>query len=75
MRSSCTGRSATQWRRGAHVLDAMELMSRYHFRHLPVLARDKLVGVVSMEDLVSEVLSGQAFTIDQLQRYIGHAPV
>ena len=58
------------------VLDAMEIMTRHHFRHLPVLKEGKLHGIVSMEDLVSEVISGQAFTIDQLQRYIGgHAPL
>jgi CBS domain-containing protein len=57
------------------VLDAMELMTRHHIRHLPVLEDGKLKGVVSMGDLVGEVISGQAFTIDQLQKYIGHTPV
>jgi CBS domain-containing protein len=52
------------------VLDAMALMTRHHIRHLPVLKEGKLDGVVSMGDLVSEVISGQAFTIDLLQRYI-----
>jgi CBS domain-containing protein len=52
------------------VLDAMALMTRHHFRHLPVLKEGKLDGVVSMGDLVSEVISGQAFTIDQLRKYI-----
>jgi CBS domain-containing protein len=52
------------------VLEAMELMTRHHIRHLPVLAEGKLDGVVSMGDLASEVISGQAFTIDQLHRYI-----
>jgi CBS domain-containing protein len=52
------------------VLDAMELMTRHHIRHLPVLKEGKLDGVVSMGDLASEVISGQAFTIDQLHRYI-----
>jgi CBS-domain-containing membrane protein len=52
------------------VLEAMELMTRHHFRHLPVLEGRKLDGVVSMGDLVSEVISGQAFTIDQLHQYI-----
>jgi CBS domain-containing protein len=52
------------------VLDAMELMTRHHIRHLPVLKGGKLDGVVSMGDLVSEVISGQAFTIDQLHTYI-----
>ncbi len=57
------------------VLDAMELMTRHHIRHLPVLEEGKLDGVVSMGDLVAEVIAGQAFTIDQLQKYIGHVPV
>ena len=52
------------------VLDAMALMTRHHIRHLPVLKEGKLDGVVSMGDLASEVISGQAFTIDQLHRYI-----
>jgi CBS domain-containing protein len=52
------------------VLDAMALMTRHHIRHLPVLRDEKLEGVVSMGDLVSEVISGQAFTIEQLQKYI-----
>src|SRR5580693_6698943 len=52
------------------VLDAMELMTRHHIRHLPVLIEGKLDGLVSMGDLVSEVISGQAFTIDQLKKYI-----
>jgi CBS domain-containing protein len=52
------------------VLDAMATMSRHHIRHLPVFEDGRLVGVISMGDLVSEVISGQAFTIDQLQKYI-----
>jgi len=57
------------------VLDAMEIMTRHHIRHLPVLVEGKLDGIVSMGDLVGEVISGQAFTIDQLQKYVGHIPV
>jgi CBS domain-containing protein len=52
------------------VLDAMATMSRHHIRHLPVLEDGTLEGVISMGDLVGEVISGQAFTIDQLQKYI-----
>jgi CBS domain-containing protein len=55
----------------ATVLDAMALMDRHHFRHLPVLKDGKLEGVITMGDLMSEVISGQAFTIDQLHTYIG----
>jgi CBS domain-containing protein len=55
------------------VLEAMALMTRHHIRHLPVLDQGKLDGFVSMADLVSEVVSGQAFAIDQLQKYISQA--
>jgi CBS domain-containing protein len=59
----------------ATVLDAMSLMNRHHFRHLPVLQRGKVEGIVTMSDLMSEVISGQAFTIDQLHTYIGQPPI
>ena len=52
------------------VLEAMALMTRHHIRHLPVLESDHLYGVVSLGDLMSEVISGQAFAIDQLNAYI-----
>jgi CBS domain-containing protein len=52
------------------VLEAMSLMTARHIRHLPVLEQGKLVGIVSMADLMSEVITGQAFTIDQLRDYI-----
>jgi CBS domain-containing protein len=52
------------------VLEALDLMTRHHIHHLPVLAEGKLDGVVSMGDLASEVISGQAFTIEELQKYI-----
>jgi CBS domain-containing protein len=58
----------------ATVLDAMKLMDRHHFRHLPVMKEGKLEGIVTMSDLMSEVISGQAFTIDQLHAYIGQTP-
>jgi CBS domain-containing protein len=59
----------------ATVLDAMSLMDRHHFRHLPVLQNGKLEGLVTMSDLMREVISGQAFTIDQLHTYIGQPPI
>jgi CBS domain-containing protein len=58
----------------ATVLDAMSLMKHHHFRHLPVMKEGKLEGIVTMSDLMSEVISGQAFTIDQLHAYIGQTP-
>jgi CBS domain-containing protein len=58
----------------ANVLDAMKLMDRHHLRHLPVMKKGKLEGIVTMSDLMSEVISGQAFTIDQLNAYITQTP-
>jgi len=50
---------------------AMALMTEKHIRHLPVLdANKKLVGMVSIGDLVRETISQQAFLIQQLEQYI-----
>jgi CBS domain-containing protein len=50
---------------------AMALMTEKHIRHLPVLdANKKLVGMVSIGDLVKETISQQAFLIQQLEQYI-----
>jgi CBS domain-containing protein len=53
------------------VLECMAIMTRRHFRHIPVFDNGKLIGVVSMGDLVSAVISDQAFKIDQLMTYVG----
>ena len=53
------------------VAQAMALMTEKHFRHLPVLDGGKrLVGMVSIGDLVKETISEQAFLIRQLEQYI-----
>jgi CBS domain-containing protein len=48
----------------------MALMTEKHIRHLPVVERERLVGVISIGDVVRAVVDEQQFTIDWLQRYI-----
>lgn len=48
----------------------MEIMTEQHIRHLPVMERGKLIGIISIGDLVKAVIDEQQQTIDQLERYI-----
>ena len=52
------------------VEDCMRLMTENRIRHLPVAENEKILGVVSIGDLVKWMVSAQAETIEQLQHYI-----
>jgi len=50
--------------------ECMALMTDNRVRHLPVMDQGKLVGLISIGDLVKDIISEQKFIIDQLEHYI-----
>jgi CBS domain-containing protein len=52
------------------VEDSMRIMTEKHIRHLPVVEDGKILGVVSIGDLVKWMISAQQQTISQLHSYI-----
>lgn len=52
------------------VQDCMRLMTERHIRHLPVMEHGRVVGMISIGDLVKAVIEEQQQTIEQLESYI-----
>ena len=50
--------------------DCMALMIDKGIRHLPVLEDSRVVGIVSIRDIVGDIIADQDFTITQLEQYI-----
>jgi CBS domain-containing protein len=50
--------------------ECMALMSQKHIRHLPVMEKGELVGLISINDVVREVISEKEITIHSLENYI-----
>ena len=50
--------------------ECMELMTRYHIRHLPIEEEDKLVGLVSMRDVMESIIAFKQDRINRLESYI-----
>ena len=53
-----------------NIEDAMSVMTEKRIRHLPVMDGDKLIGLVSIGDLVKSIIKEQQDTIEQLEHYI-----
>lgn len=52
------------------VDECMDVITRNHIRHLPIMENNKVLGIVSIGDLVKWVVSEQEETIEHLQNYI-----
>ena len=52
------------------VEECMAIMTARAVRHLPVLEHERLVGIVSIGDMVNSVIEDQRFTIEQLEHYV-----
>ena len=50
--------------------ECMQLMTEKRIRHLPVMDEGRVIGMVSIRDIVSDIIADQDFTIEQLEHYI-----
>lgn len=55
---------------GQTTEECMSLMTDKRIRHLPVIEDGKLVGLISIGDVVKQVIEDQKFSISQLERYV-----
>ena len=53
-----------------NIEDCMKIMTESRFRHLPVLKDDKVLGIISIGDIVRATITYQKFIISQLEQYI-----
>jgi CBS domain-containing protein len=50
--------------------DCMTVMTSKQIRHLPVLDNERLIGIITLGDVVKRIISEQEFTIQQLESYV-----
>lgn len=55
------------------IEEGLSIMTEKRVRHLPVMDGDKLVGLISIGDLVKAIIKDQQFTIEQLEHYIHYS--
>ena len=54
------------------IEECMRIMASKKIRHLPVMENDKIIGLVSMGDVVRYIIDEQKFIIENLEQYIKH---
>ena len=52
------------------IKECMVMMTEKRIRHLPVMVGEKLIGIISIGDLVKAIIDDQSYTIEQLEHYI-----
>jgi len=52
------------------VTECMAIMTARRIRHLPVIDNDKLVGIISIGDVVKKIIEEQKFSLEQLEKYV-----
>ncbi|KPL24726.1 MAG: histidine kinase [Phycisphaerae bacterium SM1_79] len=57
----------------SNLNECMALMTNRHVRHLPVLDKDRLVGIVTIGDVVKAIISEQKSVIHELKGYVDEA--
>ena len=50
--------------------ESLAVMTSRRIRHMPVLENDRLIGIVSIGDVVKQIIANQEFTIRELEKYI-----
>ncbi len=55
---------------GTSVEDCIALMTEKNVRHLPVIEKNQLVGIVTVGDVLKQLIEDQKFEIQELERYI-----
>jgi CBS domain-containing protein len=53
-----------------NIEECMALMTAAHYRHVPVIKEGKLVGVISMGDIVNELIIAHKIAVEDLKKYI-----
>ncbi|NNJ10761.1 CBS domain-containing protein [Chloroflexales bacterium ZM16-3] len=56
------------------ITECMTLMTERRMRHLPVIVEEQVIGMISIRDVIAELIAEKAFLIEQLESYIYTIP-